>query len=98
MEQVQHLENESENTSLTEALIGDNSISTSFKDEAQVEKPINSSGVAVEAIRASASDQDTETNSTEEQIIIADPQEISCDKAEERSTEASYTKGETVEV
>ncbi|KAI3452471.1 hypothetical protein Pfo_009135 [Paulownia fortunei] len=96
MEQKIHLEKASDNTFLTEAPTEDTTESTS-KEEAQVEKSIDSSQVATEDIKASASSQDTETSFIKEQIRTADPQEISCDKTEEKTIDAYYTEEETLE-
>ncbi|GFP93451.1 hypothetical protein PHJA_001489500 [Phtheirospermum japonicum] len=48
-------------------------------------------------ITASASGQDTEISSKEEQIPSADIQEISCDVAEEKTNDASYTREALIE-
>ncbi|KAL8043802.1 hypothetical protein ABFX02_08G008200 [Erythranthe guttata] len=78
-EMVEHLEKDSDSTSLAEAPIMDTIEST-------------------EEIGESGSGQSTETTSTEEQILTEDTQEISCDKTEEKSDDAAYTKGNTIDV
>ncbi|EYU44786.1 hypothetical protein MIMGU_mgv1a021799mg, partial [Erythranthe guttata] len=75
---VEHLEKDSDSTSLAEAPIMDTIEST-------------------EEIGESGSGQSTETGSTEEQILTEDTQEISCDKTEEKSDDAAYTKGNTID-
>ncbi|KAI3474916.1 hypothetical protein Pfo_030227 [Paulownia fortunei] len=96
MEQKIHLEKASDNAFLTEAPTEGTTEST-LKEEALVEKPIHSSQVATEDIKAFASRQDTETSFIEEQIPTADPQKISCDKTEEKTIDASDTEEETLE-
>ncbi|KAL7140739.1 hypothetical protein ABFS83_08G008000 [Erythranthe nasuta] len=78
LEQVEHLEKDSDSTSLAEAPTMDTVEST-------------------EEIGESGSGQSTETTSTEEQILTEDTQEISCDKTEEKSDDAAYTKGNTID-
>ncbi|KAL7140753.1 hypothetical protein ABFS83_08G008000 [Erythranthe nasuta] len=77
-EMVEHLEKDSDSTSLAEAPTMDTVEST-------------------EEIGESGSGQSTETTSTEEQILTEDTQEISCDKTEEKSDDAAYTKGNTID-
>ncbi|KAL7100632.1 hypothetical protein ACP275_08G008100 [Erythranthe tilingii] len=52
---------------------------------------------STEEIGESGSGQSTETTSTEEQILTGDTQEISRDKTEEKSDDAAYTKGNTID-
>lgn len=87
--------NDSENTSLTEALIGDTGEGTLVKEEAHEEKHSESLQVATEDVQASDSCQ--ETSPIEEQILTGDSQEISCDRIEEKTVDAAYTR-ENLEV
>ncbi|KAL8475395.1 hypothetical protein ACS0TY_028164 [Phlomoides rotata] len=94
-EQNEDSVNDSENTSLTEALIRDTGEGTLVKEEAHEEKHFKSLQVATEDFQASDSCQ--ETSSIEEQILMSDAQEISCDRVEEKTADAAYTKKENLE-
>ncbi|KAL8474985.1 hypothetical protein ACS0TY_031419 [Phlomoides rotata] len=94
-EQNEDSVNDSENTSLTEALIRDTGEGTLVKEEAHEEKHFESLQVETEDIQASDSCQ--ETSSIEEQILMSDAQEISCDRVEEKTVDAAYTKKENFE-
>lgn len=96
VEKNEDLVNVSENTSLTEALTGDTGEGSLVKEEAHEEKHSESLQVATEDIQASNSCQ--ETSSVEEKILMDDSQEISCDRIEERTIDATYTKKENLEV
>ncbi|KAK6155220.1 hypothetical protein DH2020_009468 [Rehmannia glutinosa] len=97
LEHNENLDKESENTSVTEAPRGDTTENTFAKEEVEMEKPIDYLQVGTEDIKASASSQDKETSSIEEQIPIADPQEIASDKIEEKTIVAGYTKEKALE-
>ncbi|KAL8471269.1 hypothetical protein ACS0TY_028790 [Phlomoides rotata] len=94
-EQNEDSVNDSENTSLTEALIRNTGEGTLVKEEAHEEKHFKSLQVATEDFQASDSCQ--ETSSIEEQILMSDAQEISCDRVEEKTADAAYTKKENLE-
>ncbi|KAK4417804.1 hypothetical protein Salat_2193100 [Sesamum alatum] len=73
-------------------------VSTSVKEEANIEKPLDSLQVTTKDIEATDLGQDIEIDSTKEQIRTADPQEMSGDKTEEKTTNAADTEEETTEV
>ncbi|KAL0450699.1 UNVERIFIED_CONTAM: hypothetical protein Slati_1626300 [Sesamum latifolium] len=89
MEYEEHLVKESGNPSLTEALENDTEESASVKEEAQVEKLIDSLEVVSKNIKAYASNQDAEISSIKEQMLTEDPREISGDEMEEKSIDAT---------
>ncbi|KAG8384862.1 hypothetical protein BUALT_Bualt04G0162500 [Buddleja alternifolia] len=74
-----------------------NAESTSVKEAAPEEEPIDSSQVATEDIKVSGSDQDTETSSIDEQILTVQLKEISGNKTEEETIDAADTEEETLE-
>ncbi|XP_020554700.1 titin isoform X5 [Sesamum indicum] len=89
MEYEEHLVKESENPSLAEALEKDTEESASVKEEAQMEKLIDSLEVVSKNIKAYDSNQVAEISSIKEQILTEDPREISGDKTEEKSIDAN---------
>lgn len=88
-EQNEHSEKDTEITSLTEALATDTTDSKLVKEEEQNEDHTESLQVANEDIKAFSPCQDTKTSSTEEQVLIADPEDISRDKIIEKTIDAS---------
>ncbi|KAL3624279.1 hypothetical protein CASFOL_033095 [Castilleja foliolosa] len=97
LEQRKHLEEESENKPLTEASARDTIENALAEEEAEMENPIDNMQVATEDTKAFSSCQTIETSSIKEQIVVADPHEISSDKIEENTVGAAYTEEKTAE-
>ncbi|KAL6552937.1 hypothetical protein OROGR_006779 [Orobanche gracilis] len=94
MEQKEDFKKESKNTSLAESQGG--TIDSTLNEEALAEKSVDCFLTETGDMKASASGQVTETSS-EEQISPANPQEIYCDKIDEKSTDSFYEQEELVE-
>ncbi|PIN04489.1 hypothetical protein CDL12_22974 [Handroanthus impetiginosus] len=97
--QMEHHKNESQ--ILSEAPTGDTEKRNLIIKEVEVEKHVDTLLVASEDsehIKATASCQNKKTSCIEEQILSTNPQEISCDITEEKTTNATNMDEETVEV
>ncbi|KAL1564231.1 hypothetical protein AAHA92_06601 [Salvia divinorum] len=87
MEREEHLVQDSESTSVSDAPKDDITESTLVKEVAEVDDPIGSSQVVNEDIKAFAPCQDTEISSTVEKII--DSKDISSNKMTEKTVDAA---------
>ncbi|KAL6520214.1 hypothetical protein OROMI_032394 [Orobanche minor] len=94
MEQKEAFEKESKNTPLAESQGG--TIDSTLKEEALGERSVDCFLIETGDMKASASGQVTETSS-EEQISPANPQEIYCDKIDEKTTDSFHKQEELVE-
>lgn len=89
LDQKIDLENDSENTSSREVLIGEATEGSLDNEETQVEKPL----LQVPA-EDKASESCQETYYIEEKILSANPEQIPCDKTEETTVDSAFTKDE----